>query len=45
MELAAVVTPVVVLPSHDLCRSGDRADCLWLLQDGTFPFNFLIIPS
>lgn len=34
MELAAVLTPVVVLPSHDLCRAGDHADCLWLLQDG-----------
>lgn len=35
MELAAVLTPVVVLPSHELCKVGDRADCLWLLQDGS----------
>ncbi|BDA43662.1 Potassium voltage-gated channel subfamily H member 7 [Coccomyxa sp. Obi] len=35
MDLAAVLSPVVVLPSHDLCRAGDRADCLWFLQDGT----------
>lgn len=40
MEMAAVLSPVVVLPSHDLCRAGDRADCLWLLQDGT-PFLHL----
>jgi CRP-like cAMP-binding protein len=34
MELAGVLTPQVVLPSHDLCRAGDPADSLWILQSG-----------
>ena len=33
-ELAAVLTPEVVLPGHNLCEAGDPADCLWILQSG-----------
>ena len=32
--LAASLRPRAVLPGHDLCRAGDPADCMWILQSG-----------
>ena len=33
-ELAGRLMPQVIMPGHDLCRIGDPADCLWILQTG-----------
>eukprot|EP00878_Enallax_costatus_P020054 GHUV01021184.1.p1 GENE.GHUV01021184.1~~GHUV01021184.1.p1 ORF type:complete len:549 (+),score=143.41 GHUV01021184.1:1031-2677(+) len=33
-QLASRLVPVEVAPGHELCREGDEADCLWLLQEG-----------
>ncbi|CAL5221214.1 g3363 [Coccomyxa viridis] len=38
-ELAAVLTPEVVLPGHHLCEAGDPADCLWILQSGVLEMS------
>lgn len=43
MELAAKLIPQVVLPSHDLCRAGDPADSLWILQSGTLPVLLQVV--
>jgi hypothetical protein len=34
-DLASRLTPEVVMPGHDLCKFGDPATCLWILQSGT----------
>ena len=33
-SLAASLRPRAVLPGHDLCRAGDPAECMWILQSG-----------
>jgi hypothetical protein len=34
-RLAACVSPVTLLPGHDLCGEGEPVDCLWILQEGS----------
>lgn len=43
--LAASLRPVAVLPGHDLCRAGDPAECMWILQTGTPPPRPLAPPA
>ena len=36
--LATSLRARAVLPGHDLCRAGEEADCLWILQSGQMAF-------
>ena len=32
--LCSALQPRPLLPGHDLCHPGDKANCLWILQKG-----------
>jgi len=34
--LCSALIPRPLLPGHDLCHPGDKADCLWILQKGAY---------
>ena len=36
-QLAGRMVPRFIITGHDICRQGDLADKLWILQEGAFP--------
>ena len=38
------MVPESVAAGHDICRQGEEADCVWILQDGEFALNVLFLP-
>ena len=37
-QLAGRMVPRFIITGHDICRQGDLADKLWILQEGAFPW-------
>lgn len=45
-QLAGRMVPRLIIMGHDLCRQGDLADRLWILQEGALllPFSSTLLP-